>query len=129
MFDYDQTHILTALGSMKIGRGWQIGARFRYITGRPYTPYAGGVLDHDAGVYAPLEGAANSARLPARHQLDLRIDKGWQFASWKLSAYLDVQNVYNRENSEDIGYNYDFSENKPVPGLPILPILGLRGEL
>jgi hypothetical protein len=129
LFDYDQTHILTALGSMKIGRGWQIGARFRYITGRPYTPYTGGVVDYDAGVYSPLEGAQNSARLPARHQLDLRIDKGWQFASWKLSAYLDVQNVYNRENSEDIGYNYDFSQNKPVPGLPILPILGLRGEL
>jgi TonB family protein len=130
LFEYDQTHILTALGSMKLGRGWQLGARFRYITGRPYTPYVGGVLDHDAGVYAPVESArAYSDRLPARHQLDLRLDKQWEFASWKLSAYLDVQNVYNRENSEDIGYNYDFSENKPVAGLPILPILGIRGEL
>jgi TonB family protein len=130
LFDYDQTHILTALGSMKLGRGWQLGARFRYITGRPYTPYIGGVLDHDAGSYAPLESfRVNSERLPARHQLDLRVDKVWEFASWKLSAYLDVQNVYNRENTEDIGYNYDFSQNKPVAGLPILPILGIRGEL
>jgi TonB family protein len=130
LFDYDQTHILTALGSVKLGRGWQLGARFRYITGRPYTPYIGGVLDHDAGSYAPLESfRVNSERLPARHQLDVRLDKVWEFASWKLSAYLDVQNVYNRENTEDIGYNYDFSENKPVPGLPILPILGIRGEL
>jgi hypothetical protein len=40
-----------------------------------------------------------------------------------------VQNVYNRENTEDIGYNYDFSDNQPLPGLPILPILGIRGEL
>ncbi|HTV22108.1 MAG TPA: TonB family protein [Polyangiaceae bacterium] len=129
-FDYDQTHILTALGSYKLGRGWQLGARFRYITGRPYTPYLGGVVDYDAGVYSPLQGSEqNGARLPARHQLDLRVDKEWQFASWKLGAYLDVQNVYNRENTEDIGYNYDFSENKPVPGLPILPILGIRGEL
>ena len=59
----------------------------------------------------------------------MRVDKVWEFASWKLSAYLDVQNVYNRENTEDIGYNYDFSRNQPVPGLPILPILGIRGEL
>jgi TonB family protein len=129
-FDYDQTHILTALGSYKLGRGWQIGARFRYITGRPFTPNVGGVVDYDAGVYAPLEASqANSARLPARHQLDLRVDKEWAFQSWKLSAYLDVQNVYNRENTEDVGYNYDFSQRDTVPGLPILPILGLRGEL
>lgn len=130
LFDYDQTHILTALGSYKLGRGWQVGARFRYITGRPYTPYLGGVVDYDAGAYSPLESSeANSARLTARHQLDLRVDKAWEFSSWKLSAYLDVQNVYNRENTEDIGYNYDYSQSKPVPGLPILPILGVRGEL
>jgi len=130
LFDYDQTHILTALGSYELGRGWRLGARFRYITGRPYTPYEGGILDYDAGAYAPLTSLQeNSARLPARHQLDVRVDKTWEFASWKLSTYLDVQNVYNRENTEDIGYNYDFSQSKPVPGLPILPILGIRGEL
>jgi TonB family protein len=129
LFDYDQTHILTALGSYKLGRGWQLGTRFRYITGRPYTPNIGGLVDYDAGAYAPVTAADNSARLPARHQLDIRIDKEWAFQSWKLSAYLDVQNVYNRQNTEDIGYNYDFSQRDTVPGLPILPILGLRGEL
>jgi TonB family protein len=130
LFDYDQTHILTALGSVKLGRGWQIGTRFRYITGTPYTPYLGGVVDYDAGVYAPLESSQhNSERLPARHQLDLRVDKEWAFQSWKLSAYLDVQNVYNSKNVEDVGYNYDYSKHNTVQGLPILPIIGLRGEL
>jgi hypothetical protein len=130
LFDYDQTHILTALGSYKLGRGWQIGARFRYITGRPYTPFVGGIVDYDAGAYAPLESLReNSTRFPARHQLDVRVDKTWEFQSWKLSTYLDVQNVYNRENTEDVGYNYDYSQVKGVPGLPILPIIGIRGEL
>jgi outer membrane receptor protein involved in Fe transport len=130
LFDYDQTHILTALGSVKLGRGWQLGARFRYVTGSPYTPNVGGVVDHDAGVYAPLQAAEdNGSRLPAFHQLDLRVDKLWQFESWRLSAYLDLQNAYNRKNTENISYNYDFSQSKPLPGLPILPIIGLRGEL
>lgn len=128
-FDYDQTHILTALGSMKLGRGWQLGARFRYVTGSPYTPNVGGIVDYDAGVYAPLQGENNSRRLPAFHQLDLRVDKTWEFASWKLATYLDLQNVYNRKNTESIDYNYDFSESKPLPGLPILPVIGIRGEL
>jgi outer membrane receptor protein involved in Fe transport len=130
LFQYDQTHVLTALGSYKLGRGWQLGARFRYVTGNPYTPVLGGVMDYDAGVYAPLESEpANTGRLPSFHQLDVRIDKTWDFESWKLSTYLDVQNAYNRNNTEDVSYNHDFSQHKPLQGLPILPVIGIRGEL
>ncbi|HVY25534.1 MAG TPA: TonB family protein [Polyangiaceae bacterium] len=129
-YDYDQTHILTALGSYKLGRGWQIGARFRYVTGSPYTPNIGGTVDYDAGTYAPVASTArNSKRLPAFHQLDLRVDKTWQFQSWALSTYLDVQNVYNHQNTESIGYNFDYSQTQATHGLPILPIVGIRGEL
>ncbi|MEY4550216.1 MAG: hypothetical protein RL685_6411 [Pseudomonadota bacterium] len=130
LFQYDQTHILTALGSYKLGRGWQLGGRFRYVTGSPYTPYVGGVMDYDAGVYAPVESEPEyNGRLPSFHQLDVRIDKTWDFESWKLSAYLDVQNAYNRNNTEDAAYNYDFSQRKQLQGLPILPVIGIRGEL
>ena len=44
LFQYDQTHILTVLGSYKLGRGWEVGARFRYVTGDPYTPNVAGVM-------------------------------------------------------------------------------------
>jgi hypothetical protein len=129
-YDYDQTHILTLLGSYKLGRGWQVGARFRYVTGSPYTPELGGTVDYDAGTYAPVTSLSrNSKRLPAFHQLDLRVDKTWKFQSWALSAYLDVQNAYNRQNTEAIGYNFDYSQTQATHGLPILPIVGIRGEL
>ena len=130
LFEFDQTHILTALGSYKLGRGWTLGARFRYVTGSPYTPNVGGIMDHDAGVYSPLASEPEyGSRLPAFHQLDVRVDKTWEFRAWKLSAYLDVQNAYNRQNTENISYNYDYSQAKPLAGLPILPVLGIRGEL
>jgi len=129
-YDYDQTHNLTMVGSYKLGRGWQIGARFRYVTGSPYTPNIGGTVDYDAGAYAPVASLArNSKRLPAFHQLDVRVDKTWKFQSWALSTYLDVQNAYNRQNTESIGYNFDYSQTKATHGLPILPIVGIRGEL
>jgi hypothetical protein len=129
-YDYDQTHILTALGSYKLGRGWQVGARFRYVTGSPYTPEIGGVLDYDAGAYSPISSSnRNSVRLAAFNQLDLRVDKAWQFQSWKLSAYLDVQNVYNEKNAESVSYNYNYTKSAAATGLPFLPIIGLRGEL
>lgn len=129
LFQYDQTHIFTALASYKLGRGWQVGARFRYVTGTPYTPYAGGIADYDAGAYAALSAPLWSARDASFHRLDIRVDKTWQFKSWSLSAYLDVQNAYNRKNPEGQQYNYNYSQSQPVSGLPILPIIGLRGEL
>jgi TonB family protein len=129
-FDYDQTHILTALGSYKLGRGWQLGGRFRYISGTPYTPELGGVMDYDAGTYAPVSSnARNSARTGAFHQLDVRIDKTWTFSAWKLSAYLDLQNTYLHQNPEGVSYNYNYSKSSSLTGIPFLPIIGLRGEL
>jgi hypothetical protein len=129
-FEHDQTHILTALGSYKLGRGWQAGARFRYVTGSPYTPYVGGVMDYDAGSYSPVESSkTNSQRLPSFHQLDVRVDKTWTFQGWKLSAYLDLQNAYNRENVEQISHNYNYSKTGTIAGLPLLPVIGIRGEL
>ncbi|HET9957626.1 MAG TPA: TonB family protein, partial [Polyangiaceae bacterium] len=130
LFDYDQTHILTALASYKLGRGWQVGARFRYVSGKPYTPNLGGVMDYDAGVYSPVASPRqNSARLPAFQQLDVRVDKTWKFKSWSLAWYLDIQNAYNHKNVEAQGDNYDYSATTKIYGLPILPIVGLRGEL
>lgn len=129
-YQYDQTHILTALGNVDLGRGWETGARFRYVTGSPYTPVDGGVMDYDAGAYAPIDSTSSySARLPAFHQLDVRVEKTWKFKSWKLSAYLDLENAYNHQNVEGISYNYNYSKTTPSTGLPILPIIGVRGEL
>jgi hypothetical protein len=129
-FTYDQTHILNVLGSYALGRGWSIGARFRYVTGNPYTPYQGGVVDFDAGAYAPLQSPRlNSARVPPFHALDLRVDKTWDLGAVRLSAYLDVRNAYNRQNAEAVTYNYNYSQSSTIAGLPILPIVGVRGEL
>jgi TonB family protein len=129
-YDYDQTHILTALGSYKFGRGWQIGGRFRYVTGSPYTPEIGGTVDYDAGTYAPVSSLTrNGERMPAFHQLDLRIDKTWKHKDGAFSVYLDVQNAYNHQNTEGINYNFDYSKTAATRGLPILPIVGFKGEL
>jgi TonB family protein len=129
LFQYDQTHILTVLGSYKLGRGWQVGARFRLVSGNPYTPTVDGAYDATVG---SQQGVAafppNGARLPFFQQLDLRIDKTWAFRAWKLSAYVDVQNVYVASNPVALAYSYNFTQSAYVNGLPILPILGLRAE-
>ncbi len=128
LFDFDQPHILTAVGSYELGAGWTVGARFRLVSGNPTTPVVGSVYDAGSDTYVPRYGEVNSERLPLFHQLDVRVDKAFTFQSWKLGVYLDIQNVYNQGNAEGYSYSFDYSERQPITGLPILPILGLKGE-
>ena len=88
----------------------------------------GAFLDVDYGDWDPVSGEANGVRRQTFHQLDLRVERTFTFDTWRLSVYLDVQNVYNAENPEATLYDYRYRESGPVRGLPILPVLGLRGR-
>ncbi len=128
LFDFDQTHILTIVGVWRLPRNWQIGGRFRLVSGNPYTPVVGAVADASQGGYQPILGARNSSRMPTFHQLDLRIDKGWVWRRLQLSLYVDVQNVYNQQNTEFWNYAFDFSSRQPIASLPIIPSVGTKLE-
>ena len=132
-FQFDQTHILTLLGSYKLGAGWEVGARFRLVSGPLETPVLGppnlpAVYAADAAAYTPLQGAPFSERLPLVHQLDLRMEKNWHLRDFDLMFYVDLWNAYNHAASEAFTYNFDYSRRAYQQGLPILPSLGFRGE-
>ena len=129
LFQYDQTHILTVLGSYRLGGGWEIGARFRLVSGNLFTPCLGGALDASTNAYTCVSGSPFSERLPAFHQIDIRLDKHWYFRDWQISTYLDLYNAYNHGSPEGIAYNFDYSQKIYQTGLPIIPSFGVRGEL
>lgn len=126
--NFDQTHLLTIVGSYKWDFGIETGLRFRMTTGRPDTEILGASYDADTNSYRPIRSDAGSVRGPTFHQLDLRIEKLWTYEQWKLSAYLDIQNVYNAENPEFVLSDYRFREQATVRGLPFLPTLGVTGS-
>jgi TonB family protein len=129
VFDFDQTHILTAAFVYNFPRNWEIGGTFRLVSGNPYTPVIGSIYDALNDIYIPIDGRVNSLRNPLFNMLDLRVQKKWIFQGWRLAIFLDVRNVYNKQNQEGIVYNYDYSQRTPLLGLPIIPSLGIRGEL
>jgi len=129
LFDFDQTHILTAAFVYNFPRNWEIGGTFRIVSGNPSTPVIGSIYDVLNDVYIPIDGRVNTLRNPLFHQLNVRIQKKWIFDGWKLAVFLDVQNAYNQQSQEGIIYNYDFSQQTPLLGLPIIPSLGIRGEI
>jgi len=129
LFDFDQTHILTAAFVYNFRRNWEIGGTFRLVSGNPNTPVIGSIYDALNDVYIPIDGRVNTLRNPLFNELNLRVQKKWIFAGWRLAVFLDIRNVYNHQNQEGIIYNYDYSQQTPLLGLPIIPALGIRGEL
>jgi hypothetical protein len=126
LFDYDQTHVFTALGSYDLGKGFEIGVRFRYATGYPRTPVIGAYYVPTTGLYEPIFGAHNSIRIPAFTSLDARLAKRFKIGKTEAEVYLDVQNVTNHSNDEEIVYNTNYTQRGYITGLPILPVLGAR---
>ena len=135
-FQFDETHILTILGSYRLGRGWELGMRYRLSSGYMYTPSTYGFYDENIGTNLPLTSYPSyNSRLPLFHALDVRVDKTWEFP-WcrtcenpgKFSIYLDVLNVYNEGNVDGYSYDYNYTHTAQANDLPIIPSLGMRLE-
>ena len=127
-YDFDQPIILDVVLSYGLPYGFRIGGRWRYVSGNPETPIINAIYDADSDSYIPLQGSYNEARLPSFHALDIRIDKDINFRRWKLTFYLDIQNVYNRKNPESTIYNFDYTEKTFLYSLPILPNIGFKAQ-
>lgn len=97
---WDNRHIITSTFGKKFGRNWELGLRWRYYGGTPFTPFD---VDRSSlisvwnitGRGLPDYSQINTQRLGDAHNLDMRIDKKWFFNKWSLNLYLDIQNVYN----------------------------------
>ncbi len=124
----DQTHNINLILGRDLSRNWRIASRFRYVTGNPNTPVTGSVFDTDNDAYIPLRGPFYSERVGSFFQLDVRVDKKWIYNRWVLTAYLDIQNLTNRKNTESVAYAYDYTSRQDVTGLPLIPSFGLKGE-
>jgi TonB family protein len=128
LFTNDQPFIINALASQELPKRWRVGVRGRVSAGDPYTPVVNRVYDMGSRQFFPVYGERDSARLPPTWSVDIRIDKEWKFRKWALTTYLDLQNAFNVQNPEVMSWTYDYSEEDPISGLPVIPAFGLRGE-
>ncbi len=98
---WDNRNLVSLTGGKKFGRNWEIGIRWLFTGGAPYTPYnvQQTVLIDNWNVRpygVPDYNQLNTRRISAFHQLDIRIDKKYFFKRWSLDVYFDVQNAYNQ---------------------------------
>jgi hypothetical protein len=128
-FDYDQRHVLTALGGVRLPFDFDVGMRARLATGYPRTDVIDAYYDARRDIYQPIFGDHNQLRIPIFFQLDIRIAKKLDIGETELELSLDLQNITNRRNAEELIYDEQYSERGKISGLPFVPVLGLRWSL
>jgi outer membrane receptor protein involved in Fe transport len=132
---FDQPHAVTLDVGYRLIRGWNVNAAWHYHTGWPTTPLVGlSPAGEDGGEAAILElGRLNSRRLPPYHRLDLRIYRQWPAGRSSLRFFVDVQNVYDRENLAGFDPDFDVEEGtvalEPELWPGIVPSFGIIWEL
>ena len=97
---WDNRFILNMTAGKKFKKNWEIGVKFRFSGGSPYTPFdtlnSSYIQVWDVANMGLLDyNQLNELRLKANHGLDIRIDKKWYWKKMALNLYLDIQNAYN----------------------------------
>jgi hypothetical protein len=104
-FDFDRTHILNAVGGLRLPRNWELGVRLLLQSGTPVTTFHG----------------YNTGRTEPQMRLDVRVDKRAVWNNWLLDFYLDVINATVAEESGGLVGSEAFRY--------VLPTIGFRAVL
>lgn len=123
---WDNRHLLTVTWGYKFPRNIELGLKFRYQGGAPYSPFddvasKANYLSLGQGIvdYARL----NTQRLGGFNSGDVRIDKKWNFKKTTIDLFLDVTNWYIAKNPAIPTYTFRRNANNTAflttNGLPI----------
>ncbi len=115
--DDNRTHNLVGALALTVPQGWQKGqtlgailsnvgayASFRLVSGLPYTKLVNAGSGSTGprggfGLTANAEESVNSSTMPWTKTLDLRVTKGFKFASTAdLTLFADIRNLFNFKN-------------------------------
>lgn len=114
---FDQRWIINIGGGYIFNEKWEFSTKFRYVTGRPYTPFDA-FGNQSVNLY-------NSYRVPANHSLDIRVDRRWSLGKWSLDTYIDIQNIYNRKPIDIPRFNRRTGGIEQTGSIGILPSIGI----
>ena len=91
----------------------------------------------DELVPVPVFGPLYGERLRDYHRLDLRLSRRWQLKRGQLAFFIDIQNVYDRENigGLDTEFEFDVGDGGRVELIEVperwggfLPSIGIEWE-
>jgi hypothetical protein len=125
---WDNRHLLSFTGGYKFSRGWELGVKYRFQGGSPYTPFneAASRLNFlSLGEGIPDYTRLNNRQLRNFSGSDIRIDKKWNFKKLTLDVYLDVTNWLAAPSPDLPKYSFRRTEDNKgfvtTDGQPVRP--------
>jgi len=132
---WDNKHLLNLTVLRGLKKNWNIGGKWRFVGGTPYTPFDPvesslvQAWDVQGGPYLDYV-RFNSLRLSPFTQLDVRVDKQHFFDRWSLMLYVDIQNIYNfQSESPPILVRQLDGQGQPIIENPTAPPDAQRYQL
>ena len=128
--DYDRPHVFGLSFSWNITNAWSIGAKWKYLSGRPTDSFiVNSNVMAEPGLFRFSKQIVgnNDLRVRDYHTLNLRVDYRRRIGGVNLIAFLDVINAYGRTNIDRLEFNERRGTNQDT-GLEVFPQIGLRLE-
>ena len=101
---WDNRHLLTFTGGYKLPRNWEIGLRVRYLGPAPFAPVDIETSTETYPIFFFDYDLLGDTRLGAFNQTDIRVDKKWNFSSWTLNLFFEIQNVQGSDLPQPPSY-------------------------
>lgn len=121
---YDYPVVLNAVVGYKLTKKWDVSSSFRFMTGRPYTPFNEELsTEQNRGIYDLTR--INSLRAPAYFRPDFRLDRTFTVRDKPMLLWLGVQNVMNRRNVWGVRWNQNTNRSEPERQEGMFPLIGL----
>ena len=114
---WDSRHLISFTGGYKFPRNWELSARYRFAGETPFVP-----VDQERTLDNFPEIILDFSRLGEENlavfsQLDVRIDKKWNFKKLSLDIFLEAQNVLG----QNIPQPPQFGLNRNANGTVVEP--------
>lgn len=122
---FDTRAIANAVLGWRPNARWELSGKFRVASGLPTTPFIESGPTAGQQDFTQWNGGD---RLPLFHALDLRVDRRWSLRSVQLISYIDIQNVYSRENVSGVRWDQRTGMVERNSSIGLLPSIGFSIE-
>lgn len=108
---WDSRHLLSFTGGYKLKKNWEISARYRFAGKTPYVPVD---IEETTQLYPDIVldySRLGEEKLDVFSQLDVRVDKKWNFRKLSLELFLEIQNLLQSNTPQSPDYVLERDEN------------------
>ena len=134
---WDYGYLVSATLGQKFRNNWELGIKYRLAGGAAYTPFdlaASRANYVTTGVGTLDYHNVNSLRLKPFQQVDLRVDKKYNFKNTSLGLYIDLQNLFVfktegtprytfRRNTDNSGFETTDGNPLQTDGSNAIPVI------